>query len=206
MNEQALFKLTYGLFVLTVKNKEKDNGCIINTVMQVTDRPNRIAIAVNKRNYTHECLIQTKKCNVSILSEEADFRLFQRFGFVSGRDKDKFADYTCMKRSSNGLYYITEGSNAYISATVRDMVDLDTHTLFIADVEDMEVLNDKPAVTYAYYHAHIKPKPQEKPKSETKETVWRCRICGYEYIGETLPEDYICPVCKHPASDFEKVE
>lgn len=206
MNEQALYNLTYGLFVLTVKNEEKDNGCIINTVMQVTDVPNRVAVAVNKKNYTHECLLKTRKCNISILSEAADFEIFKRFGFVSGRDKDKFADYAHVERSSNGIYYVTEGSNAYISATVSDMVDLGTHTLFIADVEDMEVLNDKPAVTYAYYHAHIKPKPQKKSGTDRKETVWRCRICGYEYIGESLPEDYICPICKHPASDFEKVE
>ncbi len=206
MNEQALFKLTYGLFILTAQHEGRDNGCIINTVMQVTDQPNRIVIAVNKKNYTHEYLMRTDQCNISVLSEAARFELFQRFGFVSGKDKDKFADFSQAKRSRNGLYYVTEGTNAWLSAFIRERVDLGTHTLFVADVEDMEVLNDEPSATYAYYHAHIKPKPQEKPKKENGETVWQCRICGYEYVGEHLPEDFICPICKHPASDFEKVE
>lgn len=227
MNEQAMFRLTYGLFVLTVREGSRDNGCIINTVMQVTAIPNRIVIAVDKHNYTHEMLERTMKCNISVLSEDAEFDIFKHFGFVSGRDTDKFAGYDHVARSTNGIYYVTEGTNARLSAVVREKVDLGTHTLYIADVEDMDVLNDRPSATYAYYHAHIKPQPPrrsavqladqradtdgrahtlEETKNNAGETVWRCRICGYEYIGNELPDDYICPICKHPAADFEKVQ
>ena len=203
MNQKTMFQLTYGLFVVTAGQDGKDNGCIINTAGQVTATPNRISIAVNKTNHTHDMILATRKFNLSILSEAADFSIFQRFGFQSGRDVDKFADYAHKKRSGNGLYYITEGCNGWISGYVEQTVDLGTHTLFIALVADMESLNDVPSTTYTYYQNHIKPKPQEK--TALGKTVWRCKICGYEYEGETLPEDYICPLCKHPASDFEKI-
>lgn len=203
MNKKAMYKLSYGLFVLTACSGGKESGCIINTAGQVTSEPNRISITVNKANFTHELVMASGKFNISILSEQADFELFKHFGFQSGRTVDKFADCKACKRSENGLYYITEGTNAYISATVEQTIDLGSHTMFIARVDDMDVLSDAPSVTYSYYQANIKPRP-EKPKAEGK-TVWRCVICGYEYEGEELPADYICPLCKHPASDFEKV-
>ena len=202
MNKKAMYNLTYGLFVLTARSESRDSGCIINTAGQVTSEPNRISIAVNKANYTHDMLIRSGKFNVSILSESASFATFQRFGFQSGRTVDKFADYDGCARSANGVLYVTEGTNAFISATVEQTIDLGSHTLFIAAVDDMEVLSDVPSATYAYYQSSIKPKP-EKPA--TSKTVWRCTVCGYVYEGEELPEDFVCPLCKHPASDFEKV-
>ena len=203
MNKKAMYKLTYGLFVLTSGRDGKDSGCIINTAGQVTSEPNRISIAVNKANFTHDLVKDSGKFNLSILSEKASFDTFRHFGFQSGREVDKFAGYTDCERSQNGLYYVTAGTNAYISATVEQAVDLGSHTLFIAAVDDMEVLSDEPSASYAYYQSSIKPKP-EKPASGGK-TVWRCSVCGYIYEGEELPADFICPLCKHPASDFEKV-
>lgn len=203
MNKKAMYKLTYGLFVLTSGRDGKDSGCIINTAGQVTSEPNRISIAVNKANFTHDLVKDSGKFNLSILSEKAGFDTFRHFGFQSGREVDKFAGYTDCERSQNGLYYVTAGTNAYISATVEQAVDLGSHTLFIAAVDDMEVLSDEPSASYAYYQSSIKPKP-EKPASGGK-TVWRCSVCGYIYEGEELPADFTCPLCKHPASDFEKV-
>ena len=203
MDKKAMYKLTYGLFVVTARSGEKDNGCIINTAAQVTSSPNRISIAVNKENFTHDMIKETGKFNLSILSEQAGFEVFKHFGFQSGRTVDKFDGFGACARSANGLYYVTEGTNAYISAVVEQAIDLGSHTLFIAAVEDMEVLSDVPAATYAYYQANIKPKPEAK--APQGKTVWRCKVCGYIYEGEELPADYICPLCKHPASDFEKV-
>ena len=197
-----MYRLTYGLFVLTSRLDGRDSGCIINTAGQVTSEPNRISIAVNKANYTHDMLLKSGKFNVSILSESASFATFQRFGFQSGRTVDKFADYEGCARSANGVLYVTEGTNAFISATVEQTIDLGSHTLFIAAVDDMEVLSDVPSATYAYYQSDIKPKPQKPAASKT---VWRCTVCGYVYEGEELPADFTCPLCKHPASDFEKV-
>lgn len=202
MNSKTTRKLTYGLFVLTAREGEKDNGCIINTAMQLTTTPNRVSIAVNKENHTHDMIMRTKKFTVSIISDDAEFDLFKHFGFQSGKDTDKFSDFRDCARGHNDLYYITKGTNGYISAWVQETVDLGTHTLFIGGVTDMEVLSDVPSVTYAYYQSDIKPKPQ--PKKESDKTVWRCIVCGYEYEGETLPEDIICPICKHTASDFNK--
>ena len=200
MDMKAMFKLSYGLFVVTAKEGEKDNGCITNTVGQVTTTPNRITLAVNKNNYTHDMVLRTGVFNVSILSERAVFDTFRHFGFQSGRDVDKFADYGSAKRSANGVYYITEGTNAYLSAKVIDTMDLGTHTLFLADVTDGEVLDSAASATYAYYHSNIKPAPSKEEKKG-----WRCKICGYIYEGDVLPEDFICPVCKHGAADFEKI-
>lgn len=205
MNEKAMFKLSYGLFVLTAKEGEKDNGCIINTATQVTSSPNRISIAVNKANLTHDMIVNTKAFTISVLSEAADFEVFKRFGFQSGSNTDKFAGYDGMKRGENGIYYVTEGTNAYISAKVEQIIDLGSHSLFIAAVTDMDLLSDVPSATYDYYHKNIKPQPKKSEEASTGKTVWRCKICGYEYEGEELPEDFICPLCKHPASDFEKV-
>ncbi|MCR5304474.1 MAG: flavin reductase [Lachnospiraceae bacterium] len=205
MDKKAMYKLSYGLFVVTACVDGRDNGCITNTAIQVTSEPNRISLAVNKSNYTHDMIKAAWDFNISVLSEEADFELFKHFGFQSGRDVDKFADFKDCKRGENGAMIITRGTNAFISGKVCDSVDLGTHTLFIADVTDMEVLSDAASATYAYYQDHIKPKPEAVGKTSDGQVVWRCRICGYEYVGEELPEDFICPLCKHPASDFEKV-
>ena len=202
MDAKAMFKLSYGLFVLTAKDGEKDNGCIINTASQVTAEPNRITIAVNKSNYTHDMIKKTGVFNVSILSQDVTFDTFKHFGFQSGRDTDKFDGYADAERSANGLFYLTKGTNALISAKVTDMKEFETHTLFIADVTECRVLSDVESVTYADYFAHIKPKPQPV---EEKKAGWVCKICGYVYEGEELPADFICPLCKHPASDFEKL-
>ena len=199
MNE-AMYNISYGLFVLTACKDGKDNGCIINTVNQITAEPNKIAIAVNKLNFTRDMIAETKKFTVSILTEEADFEIFKRFGFASGRDTDKFAGFEEVKRVKNGTLAVLKTTNSFISATVTDMIDVGTHTLFIALVDEMEVLSDKHSVTYSYYQANIKPK-----KKASAKVVWRCKICGYEYVGEDLPKDFICPLCKHPASDFEKI-
>ena len=203
MDKKAMYQLSYGLFVLTSAVEGKDNGCIINTGIQVTSEPNRISIAVNKANFTRELIQKSGRFNLSVLSEAADFDTFRRFGFQSGRDVDKFADYPDCRRSPNGLYVITAGTNAYISAAVEQSIDLGSHMLFIAAVDDMEMLSGDASATYAYYQSQIKPKPVEKPSSG--KTVWRCRVCGYIYEGEELPADLICPLCKHPASDFEKI-
>lgn len=203
MNKKTMYKLSYGLFVLSTRLEGRDYGCIINTAAQVTSEPNRISIAVNKANHTHDMLLKSGKFNVSILSESAHFDLFQRFGFQSGRAVDKFAGYDACARSANGILYVTEGVNGYISAAVEQTIDLGSHTLFIAAVDDMDVLSNVPSATYAYYQSSIKPKP-EKPANGGK-TVWRCTVCGYVYEGEELPADFACPLCKHPASDFEKV-
>lgn len=203
MDKKAMYKLSYGLFVLTSAADGRDSGCIINTAQQVTSEPNRISIAVNKSNFTHDLVKKSGKFNISIISEAAEFALFQHFGFQSGRDVDKFADYAACKRSANGLYYVTAGTNSYISAMVEQEVDLGSHTLFIASVDDMEVLADTLSATYAYYQSSIKPQPAKDV--QTGKTVWRCTVCGYVYEGEELPADFICPLCKHPASDFEKV-
>ena len=200
---KAMYALSYGLFVLTARHDGRDSGCIINTAGQVTSTPNRISIAVNKDNFTHDLVKASGKFNISILSEEADFDLFRHFGFQSGRSVDKFDGFTDCRRSENGLYVVTRGTNGYISATVEQALDLGTHTLFIASVDDMEVLSPAPSATYAYYQSNIKPRP-EKAAPQGK-TTWRCTVCGYVYEGETLPADYVCPLCKHPASDFEKV-
>lgn len=205
MNNKAMYKLSYGLFVVTASVEGRDNGCITNTAIQVTSDPNRIALAVNKANFTHDMIMKARSFNVSIISEEADFELFKHFGFQSGRDVDKFADFSDIRRLSDGSLIVTRGTNAFLSGKLHDTVDLGTHTLFIADVTDMDVLSDVPSATYSYYQEHIKPKPEAVGKTPSGQVVWRCRICGYEYVGEELPEDFICPLCKHPASDFERI-
>lgn len=200
MDTKAMFKLGYGLYVLTSKVDTKDNGCIVNTVAQVTSNPNRISITVNKSNYTHDMIAESGVFNVSVLTTDADFSLFERFGFQSGKDCDKFAGYSAVKRSENGVLYCTESTNAFISGKVINQMDLGTHTMFIADVTDCEVLSDATSVTYDYYHKNIKPQPK---KEESAVVGYRCSICGYIYEGEVLPEDFVCPWCKHGAEAFE---
>ena len=162
-------------------------------------------MAVNKANYTHDMILKTGIFNISVISEEADFALFKHFGFQSGKNVDKFADFTDCKISENGLPYITKGTNAFFSITVQQTVDLGSHTLFIGTIDAMEVLSAASSATYTYYQENIKPKPEAVGKTSDGQTVWRCTICGYEYVGEELPDDFICPVCKHSASDFEKL-
>ncbi|MBO4390316.1 MAG: flavin reductase [Lachnospiraceae bacterium] len=205
MDQKVLQKISYGLFVLTAERNGKDNGCIINTACQVASEPLVISISVNKANYTCEMIRDTKKFNISVISEAATFDLFKHFGFASGRDTDKFADFTDCKRTANGIMAVTKGTNAYISAEVISETDLGSHMLFLAKVTDGEIMDQTPSATYAYYFANIKPKPEAVGKTPDGQTVWRCKICGYEFVGEELPEDFICPICKHPASDFEKV-
>ncbi len=200
MDTKTLFNIGYGLYVLTVNDQGKDNGCIINTVMQAASNPCALIISVNRANYTNELLKSTKKFNVSILTESASFDIFKNFGYQSGKNVDKFKTFKDTERSDNGILYITKSTNSYISANVVKEVELGTHTLFIANIQDAKCLSDKPTVTYQYYQNYIKPKPEKTQKSG-----WRCKICGYIYEGENLPEDYICPICKHGAVDFEKI-
>ena len=201
IEQKALFSLSYGLFVLTAKD-EKDNGCIINTVMQITNTPNRIIVGVNKANYTHDMIMKTGEFNVSVLTESAPFEVFKRFGFASGKDTDKFDGFTDVNRSENGIYYITSNTNAFISGKVINAVDCDTHTMFVADIPEAKSLSDEASVTYDYYFKHIKPKPE----AEQKKKGYVCKICGYVYEGENLPSDFICPWCKHGADDFEPLK
>ena len=201
MDKKALFKLGYGLYVLSAKEGEKDSGCIVNTVMQVTDEPLRIVAVVNKANYTNGMVARTGKFCVSVLSEKVTFDTIKRFGFQSGKDVSKFDGIE--KQDYCGLPALaSEECNAVIACKVLQTVDLPTHTMFIAEVVDAEVKSDTPTCTYTYYQENVKPKPEAKKEEQAK---WRCTVCGYVYDGDTLPEDFICPWCKHPASDFEKV-
>lgn len=198
MDNRAMYRLSYGLFVLTAREGEKDNGCIINTAVQVTTEPNCITIAVNKKNYTHDMIVRTGVFNVSVLTEKSSFDTFRHWGFRSGADVDKTKEIT-FSRADNGVIYLTQETNAVISARVVSTVDLGTHTLFLADVTDAKVLGDDPSATYAYYQSNIK----QAPKAAPEKKGFICTVCGYIYEGETLPEDFICPWCKHPASDFK---
>lgn len=204
-NKKAMYALSYGLFVLTTREGEKDNGCIINTGMQVTTTPNRILFAVNKGNYTHDLLLKSSRFTLSVISEEADFSLFQRFGFQSGREVDKFAGFADVVRGENEVLRPTKGVNAWLNGWVVSTTDLGTHTLFLADVVDGDVVSAAPSATYAYYQSNIKPKP-EAPKEKSEKKRWVCKVCGYIYEGDTLPADFICPICKHPAEDFEEMK
>ena len=199
----ALFKLSYGLFVLSAQDKNGDNACIINTVMQVTHSPKRIAIAVNKANLTHDQIAETGTFTVSVLSQDAPFAVFERFGFQSGRTVDKFAGFESVARAENGLLYLTRFANSFISAHVISSEDCGTHTVFTAEITEAKMLSAAPSVTYEYYFSNITPKPQP-PEGSKKGFV--CKICGYVYEGETLPPDFICPLCKHGAEDFEPLQ
>ena len=199
MDSKAMYRITYGLYILSAREGEKDSGCVVNTVQQVTSSPNRISVAVNKQNYTHDMILRTGRFNVSVLAQSAPFSLFQNFGFQSGRTADKFSACS-FSRSENGLAFLSEHAAAFLSGTVVSTVDLGSHTLFIADVTDGAVLSAEEPVTYAYYQKNIKSAPQPAAKKG-----WRCRICGYIYEGDPLPADFVCPICKHGASDFEKL-
>ena len=196
----ALFKIGYGLYVVTCNDGKKDNGLIVNTVSQVTDTPNRIAVTINKANYSHHIIKQTGIMNVNCLTVDAPFKVFEAFGFRSGRNVDKFADCTPL-RSDNGLVFLPRYINAFMSLKVEQYVDLDTHGMFICSVTEARVLSNAETMTYAYYHANVKPKPETEGKKG-----YVCKICGYVYEGEELPEDFICPLCKHGAQDFEPIK
>jgi len=198
----TMFKLTYGLFVLTAKDGGKDNGCIINTAAQITSSPTRISIAVNKANFTHDMIVKTGEFNVSILTNGVPFQIFKQFGFSSGKTADKFEGYGYDVRTANGIRYVPEYTNGVISAKVKESFDYGTHTLFIAEVTQAFILSDAPSVSYQYYFDNIKPKPKAQKE---KKKGFVCKICGYVYEGETLPEDFICPLCKHGAEDFEPI-
>jgi len=202
MDNNALFKLTYGLFLLTSWEGGRDNGCIINTAMQVASNPTRISIAVQKTNLTHDMILRTGICNISSISKTADFELFRRFGMQSGRDTDKLADFNGVSRSENGLIYLTEHSNMYISAKVTERFDLGSHTLFIAEITDAQVLSEEESCSYAYYQSDIKAKPMAKSEKRS----WTCSVCGYVYEGDEIPADFECPLCHHGKEDFVPTE
>ena len=196
----ALFKIGYGLYVVTSNDGKKDNGLIVNTVTQVTNTPNRIAVTINKDSYSHHVIKQTGKMNINCLSEEAPFSVFETFGFVSGRNADKFANITPL-RSDNGLAFLPRYINSFMSLKVEQYVDLDTHGMFICSITESRVISDKNTMTYTYYQDNVKPKPQTEGKKG-----YVCKICGWIYEGDTLPEDIVCPLCKHGASDFEEIK
>lgn len=200
MDETVMYQLTYGLFVLTAREDGKDNGCIVNTVMQVTAEPNQIAVTVNKNNYTHGMISRTGVLNVSVLTEKSTFATYRHWGMQSGAEVDKTAEIT-YSRSKNGCIYLTEETNAFLSANVLSEIDLGSHTLFLAEVTDGAKLSGEASVTYAYYQKHIK----ETPKAATTKKGYICTVCGYIYEGDVLPDDFICPWCKHPAQDFKKL-
>jgi flavin reductase (DIM6/NTAB) family NADH-FMN oxidoreductase RutF/flavodoxin len=199
-NMSALNSIGYGLYVVTSNDGKKHNGLIVNTVSQVTSSPNRIAVTINKSNYSHHVIKQTGKMNVNCLTVDAPFSIFERFGFQSGRNVDKFENQEVLT-SDNGLVMLTRYANAVMSLKVEDYVDLGTHGMFIASVTEARVLSDKATMTYSYYHEKVKPKPETEGKKG-----YVCKICGYVYEGHPLPEDYICPLCKHGAEDFEEIK
>ena len=196
----ALFKIGYGLYVVTSNDGKKDNGLIVNTVTQVTNTPNRLAVTINKENYSHHVIKQTGKMNINCLTVDAPFAVFEAFGFRSGRNVDKFANCEPL-RSDNGLVFLPRYINAFMSLAVEQYVDLDTHGMFICSVTEARVISDHETMTYAYYYSHVKPKPQTEGKKG-----YVCKICGYVYEGDPLPEDFICPLCKHGADDFEPIQ
>ena len=197
-DNKSLFSIPYGLFLVTSSLHGKPNGLIVNTVTQVTNTPNRVAVTINKSNYSHTIIKETGVLNVNCLTTKTPFSIFSTFGFQSGRDKDKFKEIS-YSVSENGLPVLNYYINTFISLKVTDYVDLDTHGMFICEITESGIINSDETVTYNYYQRNIKPRPKEqKPKG------YVCRICGYVYEGEELPEDFVCPWCKHPASDFEK--
>ena len=200
MDLNSLNKISYGLFIATSSYEGKHNGCIINTAMQQTVTPLQISITVNKLNYTHDLIKLSGKFNISVIDKTAPFDLFKHFGFQSGKNTDKISSYHDISYSENGISYIDKHVNSYISAEVKNVIDLNSHSMFIAEVIDCKVISNNQSMTYEYYHNFVKPKPENK-----EETGFRCKICGYVHKGNTLPDDFVCPLCKHGASDFEKI-
>ena len=200
-----MFNIPYGLYVVTSRVDEHDNGCISNTLQQVTALPNQVSLCLNKDGFTCEMIRKSGLFTASIIDEDADFELFKHFGFQSGRDVDKFKDFKECRRVADGTLAITRGCNTFISCKVTRTIDLGSHYMFIGDVMETGILSKVPSATYSFYQEFIKPKPEEK-KITSGRVAWRCKICGYIYEeSEELPADFICPICKHPASDFEKI-
>lgn len=197
----ALFKISYGLYVITSNDGTKDNGMIGNAVLQITDQPVRILVGINKACYSHDVIKKTGIMNINCLSVDAPFSVFQQFGFQSGRDQNKFPEGV-KKRSANGLAVLTADTNACISLKVEEYQDMGTHGMFICTVTEEMILSEKETMTYTYYQEHVKPK---KNTETAKQKGFICRICGWVYEGDELPPDLICPICKHPASDFEPI-
>jgi len=200
MNQKALYQITYGLYLLSVRSYGQDNACIINTIVQVADNPVRLAISVNKGNNTHDMIMESGRFNVSSLTTETPFSLFQRFGMQSGRDVNKFIGFEDVARSHNGIYYLTRCANAYLSCKLLRTVDLGSHTLFITELEEAQTLSDDAACTYGYYQSDIKPSARQPGKSG-----WVCSVCGHVYEGGQLPDDYVCPLCKHGKEAFHPI-
>ena len=198
IDTKALYNIGYGLYVLTCNDGVKPNGMICNTVMQLTGNPVRIAVCVNKQNYSHDVIVNTKLMTINCLTVDTPFSVFERFGFSSGRDTDKFADFPYFDNGA-GLPTLTQYINSYMALKVEDYMDMGTHGMFICSLSESFVMNKNESMTYSYYQANVKPKPTKKAKG------YVCKICGYTYTGDTLPLDYTCPLCKHPASDFEKI-
>ncbi|XVG95990.1 flavin reductase [Eubacteriales bacterium KG127] len=216
----VIFKFSYGLFILTARDGQKDNGCIINTAMQATAEPFKVSMTLNKQNYTHDMIMNSKKFTVSFLSEDADFELFKTFGFSCGKDVDKFADFKDCERGENGVYYITRGTNAMVSVDVEQTLDIGTHTIFVGTVTEEKDLSDSASCTYNYYQNHVKPKPAAVKADDGVEKQV-CTICNYIYDPtkgdpehgipagtkfEDIPEDWVCPICKHGKEVFKVVE
>ena len=196
---KALYNISYGLYVITSNDGKRDNGLIVNTVTQVTNSPDRIAVTINKQNYSHHVIKQSGIMNINCLSTDAPFKVFERFGFVSGRNADKF-EGTDKLYSDNGLVFLPKYINSFMSLKVEQYIDLDTHGMFICSITEARVISEKETMTYSYYHENVKPKPETDGKKG-----YVCKICGYIHEGEELPEDFICPLCKHGAADFEPI-
>ena len=198
-NLTALFKIGYGLYVVTADDGSNKSGCIVNAVTQVTNTPNRVAVTMNKQNFTHDLVKNSGKLNVNCLSVEAPFSIFQNFGFQSGRDVDKFAMVDTLI-SGNGLPYLKQYINAFLSLKVEQQIDMGTHTMFVCSIDEARVISGKESMTYNYYQSNVKPKPAAEKKKG-----FVCKVCGYIYEGDTLPVDFVCPVCKHGVADFERL-
>ena len=200
IDTKALFKIGYGLYVLIVNDGQKDNGLIVNTVMQLTSNPLHLAVAVNKENYSHDVIRATGKMNVCCLTQDTPFAVFEHFGFQSGRNVDKFEGVN-YATSDNGLAFLTSNINSFMSLKVESYVDLDTHGMFICSITESRVMSNLETMTYTYYQNNVKPKPQTENKKG-----YVCKICGWVYEGDTLPADIVCPLCKHGAADFEEIK
>ena len=219
MNEKALFQIGYGLYLVAANEHGKDNACIVNTVMQVTQNPIRLLVSISNQNLTHDMIKNTGKLTVSVLTEKTPFSVYSHFGYQSGKKADKFEDFEDVTRCANGCFRLNRNSSAHFCGTVCDSFELDTHTMFLVDVTDADIVSSQVPVTYDYYQKYVK-QPYKPPMKkvteeasgvnaegaeEAKTNSYVCKICGYVYEGEYLPEDYICPICKHGASDFEKL-
>ena len=206
LSNEAISKIGYGLYVLTAREGDKDNGCIVNVVAQLTSSPMQMLLSVNKNNLTHDMILRTGKFNVCCLTEQTPMKVFKHFGFQSGRDVNKFENCEVTMRAGNGIIYLPKYSNAYISGQVNYAKDLGTHTLFIASIVEAVHLSDDPTATYAYYQQHIKPSAPAPATGDTTVTRWVCEVCGYVYEGENVPDGFVCPWCKHGKEAFKRME